>query len=303
MNDRLRDRARGQSSGSGGESQELVSTRAEFAAGLSRMEDQFAAAMPTGIEARQLARDALTLVQVQPKLLELRDKRSLYGALMTCAQVGLRPIPQLGLAYVIPFKGRAQFVAGYKGLAQLAHRSGQIRGITNRVVRRGDHYRVHGGDADEIIHNPKEHIDRPEDLAELDPVAYYAIVRDMNGGRHSFAAWRWQMEDHRERFALQREWNESTRKFDGPVKGPWVTDFDAMALKTVVKYALRLAPQSIELQRAIAADETIRTDLDPVAPIESQVIPAEDIPDGDVVDAEVYDPTDQTGFGTDAFRG
>lgn len=305
----LKDRAYGRSGdqSGGSDSQELVVARKDFASGLARMEDQFAAAMPSMIEAKQLARDALTLVSHNPGLLlKVRDRRSLYGALMTCAQVGLRPIPQLGLAYVIPFKGKAQFVAGYKGLAQLAHRSGQIRGITNRVVRRGDLYVVNGGDADEIIHKPKQHIDRPEDLAELDPVAYYAIVRDMNGGRHSFAAWRWQMEDHRERFALQREWNDATRKFDGPVKGPWVTDFDAMALKTVVKYALRLAPQSVELQRAIVADETVRTELDPVAPIESQVIEPGNVPDVEPVDGVIVDdddPTMRDGFGTEDFRG
>jgi len=284
----LRDRAYGQQAQS--EGKELVAARATFATGLDRMTDQFAAAMPSGIEAKQLARDAITLVQLQPKLLQLKDQRSLYGALMTCASLGLRPIPQLGLAYVVPFKGRAQFVCGYKGLAQLAHRSGQLRGITNRIVRRGDLYVVAGGDAEEIIHKPKQHTERPDDRAELDPVAYYAIVRDQHQGRYPHAMWRWEVEDHRDQFALQREWNPETRRNDGAVKGPWVDHFDAMALKTVLKFALRVAPQSVEMQRAIIADESVRVELDPVAPIESQIIPADEIPDGDdVVDAEFDD--------------
>lgn len=312
MNDRpnLRDRARGNpAAGRGGTDLVLKERRAEFTNGLALMEAQFQAAMPSGIEAKQLARDALTLVQNNPKLLQLKDQRSLYGALMTCAQVGLRPIPQLGLAYVVPFKGRAQFIAGYKGLAQLAHRSGQIRGITNRVVRRGDYYLTGGGDSDSIVHTPKAWPDRPtqEELAELDPVAYYAIVRDLNGGRYSDAMWRWQMIDHAEKHALQREWNPATQKNDGPIKGPWRTDFDAMALKTTIRFALRVAPQSVELQRALAADESIRVDTDPVADIESTLIDPATIADAeDVTDAELVDdvdPTERPGFGTEGFRG
>lgn len=288
----LRGRARGQQGQQQGQGSQVARREAEteLAGALDRMMPQLALAMPKGVEARQLVRDAMTLVMQTPALLSV-DRWTFQGGLMTCAQLGLRP-GVLGQAWLLPFKRKAQFVAGYKGLTTLAHRSGQIAGITNEIIRARDVWDVEHGTDQRIIHKPGR--GRPEDPAALEPVAYYAIVRTINGGRHTFLMERWQVEEHRDRFALQREWNESTGRRDGPIKGPWVEHFDAMALKTVLKYALRTAPLTLELQQAVRADETVRfyDPSDPVAPIEAQIIDPDTIADDD----PRVDPTQQEGW-------
>lgn len=275
----LRNRARQSNDGGGvddGGRTALAVRRQEVADKLDLMLPQFQLALPRGIEARQIIRDAMTLVSQTPALLSV-DQNTFMGALMTCSQLGLRP-GVLGQAYVLPFRGKAQFVAGYKGLATLAHRSGQIAGITNEIIRARDTWSLERGTEERLSHKPG--FGRPDDRAELEPVAYYAIVRTINGGRYLHFMERWEVEDHRDRFALQRD------RQTGRIKGPWVEHFDAMALKTTLKYALRVAPMTLELQQAVRADETVRYELDPVKPVEEQVI------ETSVFDAEVDDDDD-----------
>lgn len=70
-----------------------------------------------------------------PKLLEC-DRQSLFNSAMSAAVLGLEVDGVTGQAYLIPFKGRAQLVVGYKGYNTLAARSGIT--ITGAVVREGD---------------------------------------------------------------------------------------------------------------------------------------------------------------------
>lgn len=293
----LRNRAHGNASPSGG-GNALEVRKAETRAALTRMEDQFALALPSGVTPQQLTRDVMTVVQQTPALLNVR-RDTLLGAVMTCAQLALRP-GVLGQAYVLPFKGRAQFVPGYKGLAQLAHRSGQVAGIDMEVVRRRDKFRVIKGSEARIVHEPGW--GRPDDPADLEPVAYYSIVRTIGGGAFTYVMETWEVEAHRDRFALQRD------RETGQIKGPWVENFDAMALKTTLKYALRPAPMSLELQQAIALDGRIRHDADPgrdLSQVAAESTDPETIADDVAVDAEIIDddPTTRPGFGEDGFRG
>lgn len=295
----LRDRAHGREPSRG----ELALVE-ENKKAIIAMESAFAAALPSGVEARQIVRDAQTICALQPKLLECR-RNTLLGALMTCAQLGLRPIPALGLAYVVPFRGNATFIAGYKGLAQLAHKSGQIRGITKDKIRARDAWSVVKGSDYRIVHKPAvgPPPDDPDERRKaLDVVAYYSIVRSLGDGEFPHLMERWEVEEHRDKFALQREWNPATRKNDGAIKGPWVDHFDAMAIKTTLRFALGTAPQSVELQRAIALDERVRYDADPgVDAFQADTVPVGEVSEGEIVEDE--DPTTRPGFGEDGFRG
>lgn len=293
----LRARAHGAGPQQGG-GNALEVRKAETRAALQRMEDQFALALPSGVTPQQLTRDIMTVCSQTPALLTTQ-RDTLLGAVMTCAQLALRP-GVLGQAYVLPFKGRAQFVPGYKGLAQLAHRSGQVAGIDMEIVRRRDKFRVIKGSNARIVHEPGW--GRPDDPAELEPVAYYSIVRTIGGGAFTYVMETWEVEAHRDKFALQRD------KQTGQIKGPWVQNFDAMALKTTLKYALRPAPMSLELQQAIALDGRIRHDADPradLSQVAAESVDPADIADDVVHDAELVDddPTVRPGFGEETFRG
>ena len=159
------------------------------------MEAQFALAMPKGAEAAQLVRDALTCIQKTPKLLDCVPQ-TVLGALMSCAQLGLRPgVAGLGHAWVLPYwdskfenpNGRrgayvAQLIIGYKGYVDLAYRSGQIATVIGRTVYDGDTFDVEYGLDDKLIHKPALAGDRTT------PVAHYAIVKLANGGRYDIEA-------------------------------------------------------------------------------------------------------------------
>jgi len=235
---------------------------------IQKMEQSFQLAMPRGVEAKQLVRDALTCLQMNPKLAECEPK-SLLGSLMTCAQLGLRPgVGALGQAYLLPFwdskmersdgrgKGgmRAQLVIGYQGYVELAHRSGRIASIHARTVYENDYFEVEYGAAeDKWVHRPC--IDGPRGKPRL----FYAVGRTVDGGYSMTDPMTVaDMEDYRDRHA-------TARNKQGQVFGPWVDHFEAMAHKTMVRKLMKLLPKSTEQQQAIAQDDGVRLDLTPEA--------------------------------------
>lgn len=276
---------------------------------IRKMEQQFALAMPRGVEAAQLVRDALTCLSANPKLAEC-DGRSVLGALMTCAQLGLRPAV-LGQAWLLPMrvKGqmRAQLVVGYQGYLALAQRSADIARISARTVYEGDHLDYQFGLDERLVHKPGP--------ARGDATHYYCVVESRSGGKYWDIISRGDAEQHRDRFAMAR-----TR--EGKIVGPWVDHFDAMALKTVIIRTLKLAPRSTELVQAMQVDEGFRVDFTPTSDPGSvswaEVDPDDTTADsgdeqpGDGVPADVtvedpppgvdpvtgeFDPTVEPGFG------
>lgn len=249
------------------------------------MEHQFALAMPKGVEAAQLVRDALTSITRNPDLAKC-DRLTVLGGLMTCAQLGLRP-GVLGHAWLLPFwnsrnrQMEAQLIIGYQGYAELANRSGQIQSMIARTVYSNDHFSIDYGLHDDLVHRPAMGEDRGI------PVGYYAIVKTTSGG-HAFEYMsQIEMEKHRDRYAM-------AKKKDGTIVGPWATQFEQMAQKTVFLKLKRWMPKATDLQAAIEADNSVRVDITPDAdPVNvSQPLNADqvDYETGEVVTEEP--PTD-----------
>ncbi|MBM0235908.1 recombination protein RecT [Micromonospora sp. ATA32] len=250
------------------------------------MEKQYQAAMPRGAEAAQLVRDALTALRMTPKLAEC-EHTSVLGALMTCAQLGLRP-GVLGHAWLLPFwdnktrGNKAQLVIGYQGLIELAHRSGKISSLIARTVYRNDEFEVDYGLADSLVHRPNLFEERGE------AIAYYAIAKFTTGG-HAFIVMT------QKEMIRYRDLHAKAKTREGKIFGPWVDNFEGMAHKTCIRQLSKYMPKSTELAVALAADEGVRVDLTPTAdPAESTVHP-------DYIDSEVVDtPTsgaDEPGAG------
>lgn len=233
---------------------------------IAELESKFQAAMPRGAEASALVRDAMAVLRQNPKVGQC-SPNSIKGALMTCAQLGLRPgIGALGQAHIVPFwnkdlvtvdpgSGRerrggfeAQFIIGYQGMIELANRSGQIDLIVARTVYENDEFHIDYGT--DTVH----HIPAMEGRGK--PRGYYAKFYRKDS---RLATYEWMSvadaEAHRDKFAKQKN-------KQGEVWGPWKDHFDAMAKKSCVRMLFRWMPKSTQMQSAIVADESVRLDYE-----------------------------------------
>ena len=206
------------------------------------IKSQIALALPRHMTSERLARIALTEVRKTPKLAKC-DQASFLGAIMQCAQLGLEPGGALGHAYLLPFENRnrgiteVQFIVGYRGMIDLARRSGQILSIEARAVYEADEFRVSLGLNSDLVHVPAW------DAQERGSLRFvYAVAKLKDGGTQFEVMSRVEVEKVR---AKSRAGNN----------GPWVDHFEEMAKKTVIRRLFKYLPVSIELAQAVALDE------------------------------------------------
>src|SRR5690554_5026431 len=119
---------------------------------IERQKPEIARALPRHMDPDRLARIATTVMRQTPQLAQCTPE-SFLGALMTCAQLGLEPGP-LGHAYLVPYGREVTFVPGYRGLLELARRSGQIRTIAAHVVKQNDEFEFELGLEPKLVHRP-----------------------------------------------------------------------------------------------------------------------------------------------------
>jgi recombination protein RecT len=233
-----------------------------------KIKAQMALALPKHVTADRLARVALTEVRRNPALARC-DQHSFLGAIMLCAQLGLEPGGPLGHAYLVPFENRkagrteVQFIIGYRGMIELARRSGQIVSIEARPVYEGDRFECRFGLESDLIHVPdweSPHRGNPEKLRFV-----YAVAKLRDGGVQFVV--------------LSRRDIEAARAVSKAGSGPWQTHYEEMALKTAVRRLFKWLPISIELAQAIEQDERAELGLpqdNPLGPEETIVdVPAE----------------------------
>mgnify|MGYP002655751831 CR=1 FL=1 len=208
---------------------------------LEKMKPEIAKALPAHMSHERMTRIALSAVNSNPQLTEviLNNPTSFLGALMQSAQLGLEPNTNLGHAYLIQYKDKnigkkiCNLQLGYMGLLELAHRSGLYKKIFAMPVFKDDFFEYQYGTNEKLNHVPAQ-------VQNGDAVGYYAFYQLTNGGVH-FVYWsRQKMERHKDLY---------TRR--GSV---WNTNFDAMALKTVIKDVLKYAPKSVEMSSAVQSD-------------------------------------------------
>jgi recombination protein RecT len=215
---------------------------------IKAMEGEIAKALPSVITPERFTRIVLTAISANPKLASC-TKESFLGAMMTSAQLGLEVNTPLGQAYVLPYMNKgvleAQFQIGYKGLIDLAYRSGEVEVIQAHVVYENDKFNVQYG-----LEPKLEHV--PADKNRGEAVKVYAVFKTKSGG-YGFEVM--SMEDVRNHAAKYS-------KAYGSTFSPWKTNFEEMAKKTVLKKVLKYAPLKSDFVREIAQDETIKTDLD-----------------------------------------
>jgi recombination protein RecT len=206
-----------------------------------------ALALPKHLNPERMARIVLTEIRRVPKLAEC-GRDSLLGAVMTCSQLGLEPGNGLGHAYLLPFERRSkvggqwqtvgidcQLIIGYRGMIDLARRSGQIVSLSARAVCEGDRFSYRYGLDETIEHQPGDGV-----RGNLTHV--YAVAKLKDGGVQFEVMSRAEVEKVR----AQSKAKDS---------GPWVSHFEEMAKKTAIRRLFKYLPVSIEMQRAVTLDE------------------------------------------------
>jgi recombination protein RecT len=210
---------------------------------LESMKTEIARCLPKHLTADRMTRIALTEVR-KNKDLAICDQASFLGAIMQCSQLGLEPGGILGHAYLLPFdnkkagKKEVQLIIGYKGLLDLARRSGQIKSMEAREVFANDKFRVSFGLNPELIHEPNFA------AGDRGPLTHVYAVAHLVGGGTQF-----------EVMSLSEVQKVRQQSKAGNF-GPWVTHFNEMAKKTALRRLFKYLPVSLEIQHAVALDET-----------------------------------------------
>ena len=211
------------------------------------------------------------LVANNASLQECQPLTVMFAALKATA-LNLPLENSLGFAYCIPYKDNksgttvAQFQLGYKGLTQLALRSGLFAIIPNATdVKEGElksRNRLTGECKFEFIENDEER-------AKAKTIGFASYFRLMNGAESTFYMSVEEMEKHALRYSqTYRSKNEYVKK-----SSKWTTDFVDMAKKTVIKLNLsRNAPLSVEMQDAIRADQSVMHEANKYEYVDNQPI-------------------------------
>lgn len=208
---------------------------------------EIAKMLPKHLNAERLMKVAQIAATTTPALAKC-DVPSLVGAIGQCAQMGLEPNTVLGHAYLVPFNVKrkdadgnerwvnsVQVIIGYKGLIDLARRSGQIVSIAAHEVCENDTF--------ELVYGLDEKLNHTPGMGERgEVVGFYAIAKLKDGG-HAFE------------FMSLRQVDEIMRASQSKGKyGPWKDHFTEMGRKTVIRRLAKYLPLSIEFQTAAALD-------------------------------------------------
>lgn len=179
---------------------------------------------------KRFIQSAVNALTKNPALMKC-DKMSFFGSLMQLAQFGLNPDGRN--AHLIPYGTTCTLVIDYKGLVTLALRCPRVSKVEAVAVKEKDHFRLVNGEVEHIVDNPWG--DRGA------TVGYYAVCQFADGVKKFEVMSRGEVDAVRERSRAKNN-------------GPWVTDYEEMAKKTVFKRLSKWLPVTPELQEAIEKD-------------------------------------------------
>lgn len=206
---------------------------------LNAKRESIAMVLPKHLTPERLIRMALVAASRNPVLLQC-DQNSILRAMMDASSLGLEPFSALQHAFIIPYKNNktgtmeAQFQPGYRGLVDLARRTGQIVTIAANVVRQGDLFEYEDGYEQKLKHIPNW-----THRGDIEKVYAYALLKD--GGRQSVVMTKQEIDGIRAKSTCGKY-------------GPWQDFYEEMAKKTVLKRLCKGLPASTEFAKAIEAD-------------------------------------------------
>lgn len=212
---------------------------------------KISAVIPKQVSQERMFQLAVSAYNQTPELAKCTPV-SVLSCILKCAALGVEPsaVDNLGRAYILPYNNRktgcteAQMILGYKGMIDLARRSGEIQDISARAVYEGDFFEYEFGLNEQLKHIPAQDNERtPNKLTHV-----YMVCHFKDGGHYIDVMTRSQVNAIRSR-----------SKSGSSAYSPWSTDYEAMACKTVIRRAFKFLPVSVEAQKAVATDEATPT--------------------------------------------
>lgn len=208
------------------------------------------ALLPKHFDSERMLKLALGALRTTPKLAGA-SLSSLLGSVVTCAQLGLEPNTPLGHAYLLPFDKRekrdgqwvtvetqVQVIIGWKGMVDLARRSGQIVSIAAHEVCEGDDFRFAYGLEEELVHRPAM-----KDRGAV--IGFYAVAK-LQGGGYSFEFMSTDEVNHIRDKAAEKNRAKKDNQGRPIITGPWLDNYVEMGRKTVLRRLFKYLPISIE---------------------------------------------------------
>ena len=214
---------------------------------IKSMEGEIKKALPSVITPERFTRMVLSAISTNPQLGSCTPQ-SFLGAMMSAAQLGLEPNTPLGQAYILPYKNKgtleAQFQLGYKGLIDLAYRSGDVEVVQAHIVYENDSFECEFGLEPKLTHVPA-------DTNRGKPVKVYAMFKTKAGGYGFEVMSMDDVKNHAQKYS----------KSFGSSYSPWSTNFEEMAKKTVLKKCLKYAPLKSDFVRGVVQDGAIKNEI------------------------------------------
>lgn len=206
---------------------------------LQQMQPEFQAALPPQIPVEKFIRTTITAVQMNPELLHA-DRRSLLGAAMKAAQDGLLLDGREAAPVIFRTKEgpKVQYMPMVGGILKKIRNSGELASISAQVVYDKDHFEYELGDDERIVHKPFLGSDRGN------AIACYAIAKTKDGAIYREVMSVSEVEKVR----------ASSKARDS---GPWVSWWDEMAKKTVIRRIAKRLPSSADLDSVLEHDNEV----------------------------------------------
>ena len=235
-------------------------------------------ALPKHLSAERMIRIAATEIRKNTTLLDT-DKTSFLGSVMQAAQLGLEPGSALGQVYLVPYGNQCQLILGYRGMIDLARRSGQVLSLNAYAVRDGDDFSYQLGLRPDIHHVPS-----PEAGRDTKPITFVYAVATLRGGGYQFEVMsRAEVEKVRSTSASYKYKKE---------KSIWGTHFEDMAKKTVIRRLFKYLPVSIEALQVsnVDAKREAGEEVKPEDVIDINAVSVEDFEDAEVIQETTHEP-------------
>ncbi len=211
---------------------------------LQAREGQLQRWISAGIDPRALVRYAI-LDMSAPKADKLRacTPQSIYMGLLACAVAGLEPGALKGHAFLVPFKGQAQYMAGWKGYVVQARRSLEVRAITPNVVFANDTFDLDLGGGMPPVHKPLLQGPRGEIIGA------YAVAK-LVGSRDSIVSYEVEWMDREDLDAVRRAGQRGDKESDA-----WTLWGDQMMRKGPVRRLAKRLPMGSEYYKGLAIEQ------------------------------------------------